>query len=566
MLHLWSKFNRIAMLSATCLVFLTKSEVKAIAESTNNNLNWHRKINTQNIHRQPNSSNNSKAHIFRNNDLVTQMNRVDQLKDLSPTDWSYQALQDLAKRYGCNGEFREQDVHYKDIRSSTPSSKNDRREQSNYISRSKFAVQLNACLNRIETIIANSQNIPHGDVKQILRLMQEFQSDLALLQGRTDGSQARLQDLEATQFSTTSKLRGEAIFALGSILTGNDDDSTILGSRLRLELETSFNGEDVLFTRLSRTDFSSFEAEIGTFQGGLSFAENTDSDFRLDTLSYSFSVGDRLDFIFGAAGLEGNDIAPTINFLDGDGASGSISAFGTRNPLYYPPGNAGLGVTHSPIEQIKISAGYLASAANEPSSGNGLFAGPHSVLGQIIITPLESLSLAATYVHSFNQSDTETGTSQANLQSRTADLFGTEIPTVSNSYGLEISWAINPRLIIGGWGGLSKVSNLSTLDQPIDRGTQDIWNWAATLALPDLGKEGSLGGIVIGSEPTVTNSTISNLDADSDRSLHLEAFYQYQVNDNIAITPGVVWITEPDGDIQDADDLVIGTVRTTFSF
>ncbi|MEM7759472.1 MAG: carbohydrate porin, partial [Cyanobacteria bacterium P01_A01_bin.40] len=40
----------------------------------------------------------------------------------------------------------------------------------------------------------------------------------------------------------------------------------------------------------------------------------------------------------------------------------------------------------------------------------------------------------------------------------------------------------------------------------------------------------------------------------------------YQVNDNIAITPGVVWITEPDGDIQDADNLVIGTVRTTFSF
>ncbi|MEL7007469.1 MAG: carbohydrate porin, partial [Cyanobacteria bacterium J06588_4] len=73
-------------------------------------------------------------------------------------------------------------------------------------------------------------------------------------------------------------------------------------------------------------------------------------------------------------------------------------------------------------------------------------------------------------------------------------------------------------------------------------------------------------GIVVGSEPKVTDSTIANLEADSDRSLHLEAFYQYQVNDNIAITPGVVWITEPDSATQNGDDLVIGTVRTTFSF
>ena len=58
-----------------------------------------------------------------------------------------------------------------------------------------------------------------------------------------------------------------------------------------------------------------------------------------------------------------------------------------------------------------------------------------------------------------------------------------------------------------------------TNHQQIDRGTQDIWNWAATLALPDLGKEGSLAGIVVGSEPKVTNSTINNLEADSDRSL-----------------------------------------------
>ena len=124
-------------------------------------------------------------------------------------------------------------------------------------------------------------------------------------------------------------------------------------------------------------------------------------------------------------------------------------------------------------------------------------------------------------------------------------MFGEEVPTVSNSYGLELSWAVSDRIIIGGRGGLSKVSNLNTLNGQIDRGTQDVWNWAATLALPDLGTEGSLAGIVVGSEPRVTNSTIEALGEDNEQSLHLEAFYQYQINDNISVTPGVVWITEP---------------------
>ena len=560
----WRNINGILPIAAFCLFSALTAEASTISKSQEKSLHWQDKINFKNANHQEQVISNFEIQVDRNKTLVTQTNSIEQLQDIKPTDWSYQALKNLIERYECIEGFPKQTAQAESETLSDPASQTYKGEQ--IVSRAEFAAGLNACLNTIENIIANSKDIPQGDVDTLLRLMQEFQSDLAILQGRIDGSQARLQDLEATQFATTSKLRGEAIFGLSSILTGNDDANTIFGSRLRLELQTSFQGEDLLFTRLSRSDFSGFESEIGTFQGNLSFAESDDDDFRLDTLYYTFKVGDRLDFIIGATGLEADDIAPTINFLDGDGGSGSISAFGTRNPLYYPPGEAGLGVTHKPIKQIEISAGYLASPANETSSGSGLFDGPYSALGQITITPWESLSLAATYVQSFNQSDTETGTNLSNLQSFTSDLFGSELPTVSNSYALELSWAISDRLVIGGWGGLSKVSNLSTLNQPIDRGTQDIWNWSATLALPDLGTEGSLGGIVVGSEPTVTDSSIVNLESDSDRSLHLEAFYQYQVNDNISITPGVVWITEPDGEIEDSDDLVIGTVRTTFSF
>jgi Carbohydrate-selective porin, OprB family/S-layer homology domain len=490
--------------------------------------------------------------------LISQTNTIEEISDIQPTDWSYQALRNLIERYGCISGFEQGS-------STQGSAKTFRGEQT--LSRAEFAAGLNSCLNNIEKIIARTKDVPQTDLDTVLRLMQEFQSELAILQGRTDGSQARLLDLEATQFSATSKLQGEAVLGLGGVLAGSSDrPNTILGSRLRLDLKTSFQGNDLLFTRLSRGDFTGFAPELGTFQGELAFAEPDGDEFRLEDLHYSFGLGDRLNFIVGAAGVGADDIAPTVNFLDGDGGSGAVSTFGTRNPLYYPPADAGLGVNYRPIDPVQISAGYVASAANQPTTGNGLFNGPYSALGQITLEPLKNLSLAATYIHSYNQSDTATGTSPSNIQSQTEALFGTKVPTVSNSYGLELSWAISDRLILGGWGGLSKVSSLNTLNQQLDRGTQNIWNWAATLAIPDLGKEGNLGGIVLGSEPTVTSSTSDTLAADQDRALHLEAFYQYQVNNNIAITPGVIWITEPDSNTVDLEDLVIGTVRTTFSF
>jgi len=72
----------------------------------------------------------------------------------------------------------------------------------------------------------------------------------------------------------------------------------------------------------------------------------------------------------------------------------------------------------------------------------------------------------------------------------------------------------------------------------------------------------------VGMEPKVTDSSV-NLPGfsteDDDTSLHIEAFYQYQLTDNIAITPGIIWLTAPDHD-SDNEDIVIGAIRTTFSF
>ncbi len=479
---------------------------------------------------------------------MSQVNAVEGLRDVSPTDWAYEALRNLVQRYGCITGFR--DNTYRGNRT---------------LSRYEFAGSLNSCLTAIEELLNTSNNILREDIDTLFKLMQEFQTELALLRGRTDGIQARIGEVEATQFSTNTKLTGEVIFALGSVFAGEGDKVTVFGDRVRLGLETSFSGQDLLYTRLATGNFPTFTDNNQTFAGNLAFAEPEDNDLTLDVLFYSFPVTNNTDVIIGAAGLAADDIVNTVNILDGDGGAGAISTFGTRNPIYYPPGEAGIGITYRLGDLVEINGGYLAGAANEPDEGNGLFNGSYSAIAQVLFTPSDALNLALTYVHGYNQSDTETGSNLANLQALTQNQFREAVPTVNNSYGVELSWSISDRVVIGGWGGLSKVTTLSTLNNQIDRGTQDIWNWAFTLALPDLGKEGNMAGVILGMQPWVTESSISNFPEDEDTSLHVEAFYQYQVTDYLTLTPGVIWINAPDNN-SDNKDLVIGTLRTTLSF
>jgi hypothetical protein len=484
----------------------------------------------------------------RDNDSMSQITNVDRLRDVSPVDWAYEALANLASRYSCISGFP-----------------NNTYRGNQPVSRYEFAAGLNSCLNKLEGVIAASEEVSTQDLEILLRLMQDFQTELAIIKGKTDGVQARVVDLELTQFSATTKLTGEVIFGLGSVLNGNDDNSTVLGDRVRLELNTSFTGKDLLFTRLATGNFPSL-TDNASFQGDLGFIAAENNDLQLEVLYYTFPIGNDTNIILGATGTEADNITDTVNILDGDGASGAVSLFGTRNPIYLPPGDAGLGISYNLGDTVEISSGYLAANANRSTDGGGIFEAPYSAIAQVLFTPVDSLDVAVTYVHSRNQSDTETGSSKANIRSLTAsDTFPDGVPTVSDSYGIELSWTISDRFIVGGWGTLSKVTTLSTLNGSLDRGTQDIWNTALTVALPDLGKEGNLGGIILGIEPTVTDSSINNLAEDRDLSFHVEAFYQYQINDFIAVTPGVVWITAPDNN-NNNEDLVIGTIRTTFSF
>jgi hypothetical protein len=478
-------------------------------------------------------------------DSMNQVNSVDQLRDVSPGDWAYDALKNLVENYNCiagypNGTFR------------------GNRSMTRY----EFAAGLNACLESIQRLIAANQSVVQNDLDTIKKLVEQFQAELTALGTRVDSLEARTKFLEDHQFSTTTKLEGEVVFGVASVLAGDDlvnggevDKVPVFGHRTRLELNTSFTGEDLLFTRLATGNFPEFANNTGTFQGELGFAQPDNNQLALEVLLYRFPVGQNTELVVGAKGMAADDVANTVNILDGDGGSGAISVFGTRNPIYFQADDgAGIGIIHKLGEQLELSAAYLATEANDPTAGAGLFDGPFAAIGQLLFKPNDTINIAATYVRGYNRSDTGTGSNLSNLQNQLG------VNTSSDSFGVEFNWRISERFTLGGWGGFSQVSTLNNAPKI----EQDVWNWAVTLALPDLGKEGNLAGIIVGMEPWVTDSNLVAFE-DIDTSFHIEAFYQYKISDNISITPGVVWITSP-GNLNTNDDLVIGAIRTTFSF
>jgi hypothetical protein len=154
-----------------------------------------------------------------------------------------------------------------------------------------------------------------------------------------------------------------------------------------------------------------------------------------------------------------------------------------------------------------------------------------------------------------------------NLPGALADFAGVDIPTSSNAYGLQASFQFSPQVVLNGWVGYVNTRTLSTRGV-LPRGELDIWNWGVGLAFPDLLRAGSVGGIIVGMEPRVTGVTSglrSAIGRDRDMSFHVEAFYQYRINDNISITPGIIWLTNPDFNSSNSD-VVIGAIRTTFTF
>ncbi|MBN3891514.1 MAG: iron uptake porin [Nostoc sp. JL31] len=530
-------------------------------------------------------------------DKLAQVTSVSQLSDVQPTDWAFQALQSLVERYGCIAGYPNQT--YRGNRAMT---------------RYEFAAGLNACLDRINELIATATGdlVKKEDLATLQKLQEQFAAELATLRGRVDAVEARTAELEANQFSTTTKLNGEVIIAGVGASGGAPNDSDpniILVNRVRLNLTTSFTGKDSLITGLQAYNFLGGADGQGSLQQSLGLASpllsassartsfepqfpglnvNTLSSVgansvQLYKLLYVFPVANKLTLFAGTA-AETSDAFPAITPFYGEGQE-SISRFAGLNPvLRVSGGTSGTGLASaagfifniSPNLDLRalygsVNANLPEKSANEAVPGvsttplgAGLFSGSSIIATQLTFKPSPALDIGLNYAHSYHEINIlATGLVISDIGALAGVATGT--PLTLNSVGGTVTWRLSPKIALSGYGAAIFVDAASN---SVNASTT-FTSWMAGVHFRDLFKPGNTAGILFG-QPlfrTDTGGSAQLTPTGDNRATpyHLEAYYRLQVTDNISITPGAFVLFNPEGNSNN-DTTTVGVLRTTFTF
>jgi hypothetical protein len=512
---------------------------------------------------------------------------VSQLSDVRPTDWAFTALQSLVERYGCIAGYPDRTFRGKQA-----------------TSRYEFAAGLNACLDKINEIISAglADKVSKEDLATLQKLQEEFAAELATLRGRVDALDAKTAKLEAQQFSTTTKLRGEAIFGLAAAsdgvgvnpatltapaTVGTDKTNVVFNYRVRLNLDTSFTGKDLLRTRLQSSNTMAtgrFDANGGTFPAStnlglgipnttrLSYESGTTpNNFEINRLYYRFPVGESITAYIAPIGQLEDTISP-LNPLESD-SQATISRFGRFNPLIRIAsggGTTGLavaGLNFKFTDKAALELAYSASNAAAATGQGGVTGGDTKLAAQLVYKPFDSLTLGAGYANAYTVGSTLN--SGLNGDSGTATPSAAFSGLKSNTIVGSLIWDITKKFTFNTWGSYVFVDGTGTSTT-----TGTLTSWMAALSGKDLFTEGDLAAIMFGqplfatSLSTTTAGVTTDVKALSNLNntpYHLEALYRFRVSKNITITPGVFFVFNQ-GSNSANGTATVGVIRTTFTF
>ena len=476
-----------------------------------------------------------------------QVQSIDSFLDVQPTDWAYQALKNLVETYGCvagypNGTF----------------------VGSRSITRYEAAAILNACLDVVTTV-----------TDELRRLIYEFELELALIKGRVDGLEAKVGELEATQFSTTTKLSVTMAWLLGGTGYGGDGaDAIRSGDRdvflpnaynginngpgfatdafsfsyaSRFDLNTSFTGKDLLQVRM----------EVGNMTNN-SFGMNTATPFSLyawffpkgqgdnqmviQRMNYTFPLGDKLTVTAGP-------IVGQVEIL----GSWPVN-YPTNAPLFNLPWNAGAPAAYNLNQgaggaityrdkvfdsNMAATALYISRWGESSNPKMGGIGNENS--GAITTAQLgfsgEKWNVSGIYTYS------QDNYASANSQGTPA-YYTTAIHNSMHSWGLAGFYDFNAD---NTWAPILNVG--AGYNQHDDSLNSESASWWVGLMWKDLFAEGHSLGVSTG-QPTFI---ISDDDGHGDDGNYfIEAFYSFKVTDGISLTPTVLWLSRPYGQMTEA--------------
>ena len=458
-------------------------------------------------------------HYARSQEQVTS---ISQFTDLRPTDWAYQALSNLIERYGCvagypNGTFRGGQA----------------------MTRFEAAALLNACLDRVTEV-----------TDELKRLMAEFEKELAILKGRVDGLEAKAGELEASQFSTTTKLSGLATFVVGGVSNNPAGGQVTFNYDVQLNLDTSFSGKDLLRTVLRA---GTFDTTRNAFNLGLStleaaFQEDAGPDILgIDKLFYQFPIGSQFTATLGGRVGQDDMLALWPSAYPSDTILNALTLNGA--PLAYSKNQGpGFGLWWQD-NGWSVSANYV--AANGADASQGLFtsnsAGTSTVqlgYGQ------ENWGWAAIY----SSVDGGVGVPGA------TPFVTTEIEAngaTTNAFGISGFWQPTEK----GW--IPAISAGYGFNHSSGTDLRTSQSWMVGLQWSDALGEGNSLGMGLG-QPAFATATRNGAATESG-VWAWEWWYRWQVTDAISVTPALFYLNNPGGS-QGGRDQFGALIKTSFQF
>jgi Carbohydrate-selective porin, OprB family/S-layer homology domain len=462
-------------------------------------------------------------------DSLGQVRSINELSDIQPSDWAYQAVKTLIERYGVMTGYTD-----KTFRGNRP------------LTRYEFSAAIAAVITKIEQLFLTGTLAQlREDYATIRRLQTSYGEILTELRDRIQKLDTIAAQLEKQQFSTTTKLSSQAVFAF----TGGTNARGTTPTRIRLDFDTSFSGTDLLKTQLeagvNRSDAIAQNQErnqnlLGKFGiladgGGLDFI-GVDDTLRLSKLYYTFQPSKTLSITIGTK-LPPRDFIDYNRFAN-DSLTNFSSSFFMNNPLIVQnqidnPAGAGAALTWKPSETspFTLRGLYAAADGDRPNSANGIFGDRNQ--GTVELE------------YAFNKALI------ARLQYTTATINRTAI----NAGGINFEWALNRQFAVFGRFGIGQYKGFnSLLNQNIDL-SPTTWMLGGTIR--NIVLPGSVAGVAIG-QPFVER----NLGGKT--QTNIEGYYRFNINDNMSFSPTLLLVTNPDN--KKASTVFEWAIRLVYSF
>jgi len=390
-----------------------------------------------------------------------------------------------------------------------------------------------------------------GDAEQQLQDARDLQDALEQLK-------RRVEELEATQFAPTTKLKGLASLVVGSnrfegsdrpevIKTRDQFGATTFNYDLKIYLDTSFTGEDLLRIRLRSGNFDrSSNSFYGAGPSKLSiletaFQEQSGPDvFSVNRLYYQVPLGQGFTATLGprVGQLDLFALRPSLypaeSVLDLFTLKGAPAAYNFKL-------GAGAGLWWQSRSGFSVSTNYVAGNANQgdPNKG-GIGTANAASTGSLQIAYKRPQWAAAAVVSSVQNAggviDYATNFTLDSLKN----------PGHTIAFGLSGYW----QPLQSGWmPSISAGWGFNRTDYAAEVNREGLvansQSWSVGLQWSNALIPGNVLGMAVG-QPIFATSLYGG-DTPRDSNFAWEWWYKVQVSDNLAVTPALFLLSRPLG-------------------